>query len=321
MARGGRSGAGSVIDGVALLPWWAGIGLALATHVLFDRLATPPAGPMQAGQMGVFAQHALVAGVAGVARWGVPSLCLLGALVSFLRRRKRRALLGSVTRSDAALALEGMSWRDFELLVGESFRRQGYQVVEQGGARADGGVDLILRKDHETFLVQCKHWKAFKVGVGVVRELFGVMAARGATGGFVVTSGSFTAEAKAFVDGRNVTLVDGPALARRIREVGARTPESTTGMARVKTTPTAEPTQDTRATMSTAKATATATATTTMAAPHERPAAMATTTAAETPPTCPTCQSAMVRRMARTGPRAGASFWGCSRFPSCRGTR
>ena len=163
--------------------------------------------------------------------------------------------------------------------------------------------------------------------ISVVRELFGVMAARGAAGGFVVTSGSFTAEAKAFVDGRNETLVDGPALARRIREVGARTPESTTGMARVKTTPTAEPTQDTRATMSTAKATATATATatttttTTMAAPHERPAAMATTTAAETPPTCPTCQSAMVRRMARTGPRAGASFWGCSRFPSCRGTR
>ena len=38
----------------------------------------------------------------------------------------------------------------------------------------------MLRKDREKFLVQCKQWKAFKVGVTVVRELYGVMAAHGA---------------------------------------------------------------------------------------------------------------------------------------------
>jgi restriction system protein len=64
----------------------------------------------------------------------------------------------------------------------------------------------------EKFLVQCKQWRAFKVGVDVVRELYGVMAARGATGGFVVTSGRFTEEAINFASGRNVTLVDGPKL-------------------------------------------------------------------------------------------------------------
>lgn len=36
--------------------------------------------------------------------------------------------------------------------------------------------------------------------------------------------------------------------------------------------------------------------------------------------TCPVCGSRMVRRTARTGERAGRDFWGCSRFPSCRGT-
>jgi restriction system protein len=70
-----------------------------------------------------------------------------------------------------------------------------------------------LRKGGQTFLVQCKQWKAFKVGVDVVRQLYGVMAARGATGGFVVTSGRFTDEAGSFADGRNLTLVDGPRLA------------------------------------------------------------------------------------------------------------
>ncbi|KJA09014.1 hypothetical protein RP29_18765, partial [Acidovorax temperans] len=73
-------------------------------------------------------------------------------------------------------------------------------------------------KGTEKFLVQCKQWKAFKVGVDVVRELYGVMAARGATGGFVVTSGRFTAEAKAFAEGRNVQLVDGPRLFSMIKQ-------------------------------------------------------------------------------------------------------
>lgn len=55
-----------------------------------------------------------------------------------------------------------MSWQEFELLVGEAFRLQGYEVAEIGGGGPDGGVDLVLRKDREKFLVQCKQWKAFK---------------------------------------------------------------------------------------------------------------------------------------------------------------
>jgi predicted RNA-binding Zn-ribbon protein involved in translation (DUF1610 family) len=34
---------------------------------------------------------------------------------------------------------------------------------------------------------------------------------------------------------------------------------------------------------------------------------------------CPKCGSPMVLRMARKGRRAGEKFWGCSRFPKCRG--
>jgi DNA-binding helix-hairpin-helix protein with protein kinase domain len=39
-----------------------------------------------------------------------------------------------------------------------------------------------------------------------------------------------------------------------------------------------------------------------------------------TPP-CPRCGRTMVRRVARRGQRKGRPFWGCSRFPSCKGTR
>ena len=38
-------------------------------------------------------------------------------------------------------------------------------------------------------------------------------------------------------------------------------------------------------------------------------------------PSCPRCGSSMRQRQARRGRNAGNYFWGCSRFPSCKGTR
>ena len=38
-------------------------------------------------------------------------------------------------------------------------------------------------------------------------------------------------------------------------------------------------------------------------------------------PSCPICQHPMVLRRARRGQNAGRQFWGCSKYPSCRGVR
>lgn len=146
----------------------------------------------------------------------LPILFTVAAVASVIRRKKRQQLLTQASDMQGASAIDGMAWQDFEQLIGEVFRKKGYVVVENGGAGPDGGVDLEIRRPRqngsEVFLVQCKHWKAFKVGVDVVREHYGVMAARGAAGGFVVTSGRFTNEAKQFADGRNLKLIDGPQL-------------------------------------------------------------------------------------------------------------
>lgn len=90
-------------------------------------------------------------------------------------------MVTDVAPAQSADALDGMSWRQFEMLVGEAYRLQGYRVTETGGGEADGGIDLALTKGSEKFLVQCKQGKAYKVGVDVVRELYGVMAAKGAS--------------------------------------------------------------------------------------------------------------------------------------------
>lgn len=36
---------------------------------------------------------------------------------------------------------------------------------------------------------------------------------------------------------------------------------------------------------------------------------------------CPVCDAPMVKRIAKRGPNRGNAFWGCSRFPQCRGIR
>ncbi len=294
MARRGKSGAaGDIMDLVARLPWWAGVALAIASYLVLSALAARPVHVAPAGSpSGGVATSAVIKGFATAAQYVLPLLCLAGAGMSAFRRRQRQQLLASA--SNAAAAIDGMQWQEFEMLVGEAFRRQGFHVQESGGGGADGGVDLVLSRPvqgtTEKTLVQCKQWRAFKVGVDVVRELYGVMAARGAAAGIVVTSGRFTAEAQAFAQGRNVRLIDGPGLERLIRS--ARTqPEHRAARSDPPSSPrAAEPIP-----------------------PVPGPSAPA--------PACPACGKAMVQRTAKRGTQAGGRFWGCTAYPACRGTR
>jgi restriction system protein len=193
------------MDLVAMLPWWAGVTLGVISYMLLHGVASQAVvSTAQPGQVSAMVAQTLWKTLASIGQYVLPALCLAGAGMSAWRRKERKNLVIDVMQSEASDALDGMSWREFEMLVGEGFRLQGYQVSETGGGGADGGVDLVLRKAGETsgekFLVQCKQWRALKVGVDVVRELYGVMAARGATGGFVVTSGRFTEAAVSFCE-------------------------------------------------------------------------------------------------------------------------
>lgn len=211
---------------VAFLPWWLGVALAIISYFYLHSMASIDVS-LTAGhteQLGNAVVSTFKKSLAGIGQYLVPFLCLVGAAVSILRRRARTRLIDEVIKGEGSTALKEMSWQEFEQVVGEGFRLRGYAVIENGGGGADGGIDLILKKDGEKFLVQCKQWRALKVGVTVVRELYGVMAADGATGGFVVTCGKFTDEAKAFANGRNVTLLDGGELEKLIRQARPASP-------------------------------------------------------------------------------------------------
>ena len=68
-------------------------------------------------------------------------------------------------------------------------------------------------------IVQCKQWRSKKVGVPVVREMFGVMTAENAASVSIITSGMFTQEAKNFAHGKAIDLVDGSQLQTMISQV------------------------------------------------------------------------------------------------------
>ena len=117
---------------------------------------------------------------------------------SFWFGKSRRRLVDEQTSLES---LHHTPWKQFEFLVAEAYRRQGYAVEYSLGRGADGGVDLILRRGGRTSLVHCKQWKAFSVGAPVVREMFGLLTAEKADKAIIVTSGDFTREARSFAEG------------------------------------------------------------------------------------------------------------------------
>ncbi len=274
-----------------MLPWWVAVALAIVAYLVIHPFAeAPPPTATSMEQMGQAVSKQLYRTLAMFGQYLVPAAFLMGAAVSAVGRAKRKKLLATTAEVGTHDAVKSMTWQAFEMLVGEAFRRQGFTVRETA-AGADGGVDLELRKDGELHLVQCKQWRATKVGVAIVRELFGAMAAAGATGAYVVTSGVFSKDAQRFAEGRNITLVDGDALQGLIGHA-QNSKKSKVDIER----PIAGPEGF-----------------------HVRQEPTVTEMAAM--PLCPTCGGPMVKREARRGANAGKAFWGCAHFPKCRGTR
>ena len=262
----------SFLDDLMSLPWWFNLVLAAIVYfglkyyvptIEFKNPVFKGIGTALPNQAGIFA-----------------SIFIFTAAFSAFHAWRKGELLD---RQTSVKSIKDLPWKDFEYMVSEAYRRQGYSVQENLGGGSDGGVDLVLNKDGNRTLVQCKNWKSSKVGVTTVRELFGVMTAEGASGGIVVCSGHYTNDATEFAKGKPISLIDGAALSRLIGNVQKSERIQPSLVRDVQKSPRIQPVLNDTA--------------------------------------CPICQSPMVLRTARRGQNAGQSFWGCSRYPKCRATR
>jgi restriction system protein len=118
--------------------------------------------------------------------------------------------------NEALAAVRGLKWHNFELLVAEGFRGQGFSVTEVAAAdvAADQveGPDLVLVKAERRYCVRCRGWQEAAVGADEVRRLRADMAARGAGGGFIVTAGEVADDVLALAQQGGIQFVKGAKL-------------------------------------------------------------------------------------------------------------
>ena len=251
-------------------PWWISAAIGVLAFVGLRWGLPAWAGDVSARQM-------IAKGIVPLAPLPLLFFGIFAAGFFWFGKRRHRL----VDEQTSLESLRNTTWKDFEFLVAEAYRRRGYQVEYSLGRGADGGVDLILSKGGRTSLVQCKQWKVFSVGAPVIREMFGLLTAEKADEAIVVTSGKFTRDAQDFAAGKPIWLIDGPQLLALVQSV--QTQPAATEVER-------------------------------SAAPS------GAVGAGSACPDCPECGKRMVLRTARRGANAGNQFWGCSAYPACKGT-
>tara|TARA_R110002050_G_scaffold57423_5_gene129170 strand:- start:82916 stop:83770 length:855 start_codon:yes stop_codon:yes gene_type:complete len=258
-----------LFDVLVVLPWWVSVIVSASAYIGLNYIV--PSITVD----NIFLQPILKA-IPSLSPL-IPLVLLLPAPISAFTAWRKRKL---VDDQKSIQTIRNLSWREFEELVAEAFRRQGYSVFENTTGGADGGIDVRLKKDGRTHLVQCKNWRNSKVGVNIIREMYGVMTAEQAASVIIIISGVFTQEAKNFASGKPIDLVDGAQLEKLIADVQITSPNIQ------KTSANVDPIQ--------------------ISSNND------TTTA------CPRCGSTLTLRTAKKGQNAGRQFWGCSTYPKCR---
>ncbi len=130
----------NILDDLVNCPWWVSVAVSAIAFI---------------------ALRAVLPSQSGVALLAAFVLLIPAPIAAYRQWRER----GLLDKQEGLGSIRALSWARFETLVAEAYRRQGYAVSRVSGNGPDGGVDLVLRKDGNTVLVQCKQWKAWKVGV------------------------------------------------------------------------------------------------------------------------------------------------------------
>lgn len=154
--------------------------------------------------------------VANVLGTMLAGLVILGWFVVQLQARDRRHLVEWTTN------LRLLTAEEFEWLVGEVFRREGWKIRETGRQDGpDGNVDLELTRDGQRMIVQCKRWVPRLVSVNEIRKFAGTLMREGLAGsaGIFVTLSDFNEQARAEAQTIGMTLVDNRDLYSRIEKV------------------------------------------------------------------------------------------------------
>jgi restriction system protein len=195
----------------------------------------------------------------------------------------------------------------FEDAIAQLFRDSGYSV-EQTPYSNDFGRDAIATKDGEKVLIECKRYEPSRaVGRPALQNFHSAIVTDKAARGFFVTTGRFTAAALQFARANSIELFDGTRLLELIASVYPLTGDET----RVKVmccecgeVMEHDLTSGPRSHL--------------CSKGHRTELRQDAYSLTPTPliPSCPRCNKPMKLVAGKRG-----TFWGCSAYPTCRGTR
>lgn len=117
--------------------------------------------------------------------------------------------------------LKEIEWHRYEQVVAEYYQLTGHEakLTDFG---SDGGIDVEVRRPGEAepfLLVQCKAWDSDLIDVKLVRELYGVTAARRVTRAAFFTTSDYTPSAREFAALVGMELIDGPGFLAKIKSL------------------------------------------------------------------------------------------------------
>jgi restriction system protein len=167
------------------------------------------------------AQTALILGLVG--------LVLLSAwIITEMRNKKNEQIIrlqmereqeerNELLRKRNLGVLKEMDPFEFEEYIARVFRCAGYdsQVTKRTG---DGGKDIILRKDDEVRLVECKRYTTTKVGRPDIQKFHSAIMECSAKEGFFITTGEFTKQALECASDKPIQTFNGERLLSLIEQ-------------------------------------------------------------------------------------------------------
>lgn len=162
------------------------------------------------GGLGVVVALALGAGVCGLVGWA-----WLHRVRAAAARRQRARELAILSEREALCAL---SPAQFEALVADLLRHQGYRDVHVTGGAGDLAADIVCRDaDGARVVVQCKRYRANAVTSPEMQTFIGMIYVHHhADYGLYVTTSTFTRAARTLAEQTGVSLITGVDLAASI---------------------------------------------------------------------------------------------------------
>lgn len=134
-------------------------------------------------------------------------ITLVGIYLYRLRARKRK-LHQTGDEAQSPKDLLDLTPSEFEEMVVELYRSFGHRAMRTGQI-GDHGVDVIIEaKNGEKWIAQCKRWRG-SVGEPIIRDFYGTMHHEKAAKGALITTGTFTTQAREWARGKPIFFYDG----------------------------------------------------------------------------------------------------------------